>query len=177
MTDERRRGATLCALAAGGIAALGMGVSLAAQQGPKEDYSAYLPSGGPGRELVVSQCGTCHDLGGVVRMRKSRADWEAVILDMVGRGAALVVDDVDPMVAYLADAFGPAVPPLVDANTAQLADLVKLPGVRPESAERFVAARAKGPYTTHEQVRTALGFTANGYEPIKRFIYLKGAPR
>jgi hypothetical protein len=152
-------------------------MTVSAQQGPREDYSTYLPPGGPGRELVATQCSTCHDLGGVVRMRKARPDWEAVILDMVGRGAPLVVDDVDPMVAYLAEAFGPAVPPLVDVNSAQVADLVKLPGVRPESAERLVAARAKGPYTTHDQVRTGLGFTERGYEPIRRFIYLKPAAR
>jgi hypothetical protein len=154
--------------------ALAAAVSVSAQQTPREDYTEYLPPGGPGRALVAEQCATGHDLGGIVRMRKSKADWEAVILDMVGRGAALVVDDVDPMVAYLAEAFGPAVPPFTDVNSAGAEELVRLPGVRPESAERFVAARkGKGPYTSHEQVRTALGLTERGYEPIKRFVYFK----
>ena len=76
------------------------------------------------------------------------------------------------------EAFGPTVPPFTDVNNALAADLVKLPGVKPEAAERLVATRtAKGPYTTHEQVRAGLGLNERGYEPIKRFIYLKPASR
>lgn len=163
-------------LAVGGFVAL-LATATAQQQGPREDYRGYLPPGGPGRELVATQCATCHDLGGVVRLRKSKADWEAVILDMVGRGAALVVDDVDPMVAYLSEAFGPTVPPLTDVNNAQAADLVKLPGVRPDAAERLVAERGKAPLASHDQVKAALGLDDAGYASIRRFVYLKPPSR
>ena len=124
--------------------------------------------------MVARECSACHDLDGVVKLRKSAKDWEAIVLDMGARGAAITIDDVDPVVAYLAGVFGPMAPPFTDVSTATRADLVKLSGVTPAAADALLAQRtSKGRLTTHEDVRTALGLDAEKFERIKPYLYVK----
>jgi rRNA processing protein Gar1 len=160
------------ALMAAGITA---GVSAQRGGGQREDLSAYLPPGGAGREKVAKECSACHDLSGVIKMRKDKAGWEAIVLDMVGRGAPLMIDDVDPIVGYLAEVFGPGAPPFIDVSSATKEDLAKLPGVTPEAADKLIAERAKGPIASHEQVRTALGLDEAAFAKLKAYIYIKSA--
>jgi mono/diheme cytochrome c family protein len=143
-------------------------------QGP-DPFGAYLPPG-EGQALVARGCIGCHDLGGVVRLRAAAPKWEALVLDMGARGAPIDVEEVDPMVRYLTTVFGPNAPPFVDANTAAKAELVKLPGVTPEGADRLIAARSAGPLSSADQVRTALGLDPPVFEKIKYYLYVKSAP-
>lgn len=148
-----------------------------AQRG--EDLSGYLPpAAGPARAVVARECSVCHDLGGVLKLRKSAKDWEAVVLDMGARGAAITIDDIDPVVAYLSAVFGPTSPPFTDVSTATRDDLVKLPGVTPAAADALLAARAsKGKLSTHDEVRAALGLDAEKFDRIKPYLYVKPDPR
>jgi hypothetical protein len=156
-------------------AALSAGVSAQRGGGQREDMSTYLPPGGAGREKVAKECSACHDLGGVIKMRKDKAGWEAIVLDMVGRGAPLMIEDVDPMIAYLAEVFGPSSPPFTDVGSATKEDLAKLPGVTPEAADKLIAERARGPIASHDQVRAALGLDEAAFAKIKPYIYVKPA--
>ena len=79
------------------------------------------------------------------------------------------------MVRYLTTVFGPDAPPFVDANTATKAELVKLPGVSQEAADRLIAARSAGPLSSADQVRTALGLDPPAFEKIKYYVYVKSA--
>ena len=138
-----------------------------------EDWSVYLPPG-QAKAIVARECSVCHDLDGVVKLRKPAKDWEAIVLDMGARGAAITIDDVDPVVAYLAEVFGPMAPPFTDVNAASREDLTKLPGVAPAAADTLLAQRkSKGRLSSHDEVRAALGLDASRFDRIKPYLYLK----
>lgn len=147
-------------------------VTGAARQAPPRNSAAaewneYLPPG-KGRELVAKECAACHTLEGIVRLRATQPAWEAVVFDMVARGAPLLLDEVDPIVGYLATAFGPAVPPLIDVNTATAEELGKLPGVTPALAARLIEhRRLNGPFASREAVRDTLGMDEAAFEKMK----------
>jgi DNA uptake protein ComE-like DNA-binding protein len=144
------------------------------QQPPREDFTEYLPPG-DGKALVVAQCSTCHELKGTVQLRRSKQEWEAIVLDMAARGAPLSVEEADAIIAYLSKVFSPTAPPLVDVNAAEKTELMKLPGITSEQADRLVAHRtAKGPLTSREAVREALGVDEPSFAKMK--WYLKVLP-
>jgi DNA uptake protein ComE-like DNA-binding protein len=156
------------------VAALVVTWSIAAaaqgQRPPREDFSEYLPPG-EGKALVVAQCSTCHELKGTVQLRQSKQQWEAVVLDMAARGAALTVEEADQIIAYLGKVFDTSSPPLIDVNTATKDDLVKLPGLTPALAERLIAHRtAKGPFASREAVRALLGFDEPSFARMKWYL-------
>lgn len=151
------------------IATAGGGV---AQGQAAEDLSVYLPPG-QAKALVARECSFCHDLGGVLKLRKPAKDWEAIVLDMGARGAAITIDDVDPIVAYLAAVFGPMAPPYTDVAAATREDLTKLPGVTPAAADKLIAQRTSKGLSSHDEVRAALGLDAEKFDRIKPYLYLK----
>jgi mono/diheme cytochrome c family protein len=65
-----------------------------------------LPAGA-GKELIEGRCVTCHDLTRVVASRRQKADWDAIVANMVGRGATATPEERQTIVAYLAAQFGP----------------------------------------------------------------------
>ena len=142
------------------------------QTQPQENWSAYLPPG-DGKALVVSRCTVCHDLRGMMQLRKAPPGWEAIVLDMGARGAPITLDEIDPLVKYLSTAFGPQAPPFTDANSASKAELTKLPGVAPEAADRLIARRGGAPLTSDEQVRTAFGLDTQAFDKIRYYVYVK----
>jgi cytochrome c5 len=64
-----------------------------------------LPTG-PGRELVEARCTACHDLERVAVIKRQRADWPALVANMVGRGAVATPDEAQAITTYLAAHFG-----------------------------------------------------------------------
>jgi DNA uptake protein ComE-like DNA-binding protein len=152
------------------------GIVLGAQsrQQSREDFTEYLPPG-DGKTLVATQCSSCHELKGTIQLRKTKQEWEALVIDMVARGAPLTIEEADAIVGYLSTVFSPSAPPLVDVNTAAKADLLKLPGMTPELADRLIAHRtAKGSLPSREAVRTVLRIDEAGFAKMK--WYLKAAP-
>lgn len=152
------------------------GVALGAQsrQQPREDFTEYLPPG-DGKALVAAQCSACHELKGTVQLRRPKQEWEALVIDMVGRGAPLTIEEADTIIGYLSTVFGPSAPPFVDVNTAPKTDLLKLPGMTSELADRLIAHRTgKGPLTSRDAVRSALGVDDAVFAKMK--WYLKAAP-
>jgi DNA uptake protein ComE-like DNA-binding protein len=146
--------------------------STGAQRRGGASLAEYLPPG-QGRDLVAKNCTVCHDLKGVLQLRKPKAGWEAIVLDMGARGAPISLDDIDPIVAYLADVFGEKAPPLVDVNADPQERLVMVPGVTPQGADRLIAERAKGPLASHDQVRAALGMETAPFEKVKYYLFVK----
>jgi competence protein ComEA len=65
-----------------------------------------LPAG-TGKDLVEGRCVTCHDLTRVVTSRRQRTDWEAIVANMVSRGASATAEERQAIVGYLAAQFGP----------------------------------------------------------------------
>lgn len=64
-----------------------------------------LPEG-EGRNVVLTACVTCHDLTVVTAKRSTREEWEAVVKDMIARGAALSNVESNTVVNYLTRNFG-----------------------------------------------------------------------
>ncbi len=65
-----------------------------------------LPDG-PGKAIVERACARCHSLDNVVRVRRTRKQWEAVLDQMISRGATLSDDEFDGVAEYLATHVGP----------------------------------------------------------------------
>ncbi len=67
--------------------------------------AATLPSG-PGRDVVESRCTACHGIDRVVTVRRTAADWNAIIKNMSARGAALSAEQTQQIARYLTEHFG-----------------------------------------------------------------------
>lgn len=68
-----------------------------------------LPDG-PGKDLVATRCALCHTLETVVSVKRSRADWEATIVDMQERGMKTTPDEMREIIAYLQANFSTTKP-------------------------------------------------------------------
>jgi mono/diheme cytochrome c family protein len=66
---------------------------------------APLPSG-TGKELVETRCVTCHDLLRIVASRRQKTDWDAIVANMINRGATATPEERQTIVSYLATQFG-----------------------------------------------------------------------
>src|ERR1700751_2710951 len=63
---------------------------------------------GKGKAIVQRTCVSCHALKVVTTKRATKEQWSAVINLMLSKGADLDDDEVDVIVDYLAENFGPA---------------------------------------------------------------------
>jgi hypothetical protein len=64
-----------------------------------------LPAG-PGKELVEARCTACHDLERVATIKRQKAEWPALVANMVGRGAVASPEEAQTIASYLAAQFG-----------------------------------------------------------------------
>jgi hypothetical protein len=141
-----------------------------AQRRQREDLTEFLPPGA-WKAFVAQRCSSCHELNGMIQLREPKEEWQALVYDMVARGAPLTVEEADQTVSYLSQAFGTAAPPLVDVNTAARADLLKLPGVTPAVADRLIAHRAAhGPLTSRDQLRSILDLDDREFDKIRWYL-------
>jgi len=65
-----------------------------------------LPDG-PGKEVVLKKCISCHSVQIVTNHHADADDWAQVVSKMIGRGAVISDDDADTIVDYLSAHFGP----------------------------------------------------------------------
>jgi len=63
-----------------------------------------LPDG-PGRQLVEGRCASCHDLGRVVSIPRTKEEWESVTRNMLGRGPQTTPEQVQSITDYLTTHF------------------------------------------------------------------------
>lgn len=80
-----------------------------AKPGPSPADANLLPDG-PGKDLVLKKCTSCHSIRNVIASRRTADDWAQEVSKMVGRGATISDDEADTIVNYLADHFGPSSP-------------------------------------------------------------------
>lgn len=64
-----------------------------------------LPEG-EGKKVVVKICLDCHGPENFIDKRLDKAGWEAVISDMIEKGATAKDEEFDQIVAYLTKYFG-----------------------------------------------------------------------
>ena len=154
-------------------------VSLAIAQGrgggqARDNWADNLPPGN-GKDLTAERCGSCHSLERTVQLRKAQNGWEDIVYDMVGRGAPIFLDEANQIIAYLTVVLGPGAPPFIDVNRASKEDMVKIPGITAELADKLVAYRqGNGPLASRDQIREVLGLDEKAYEKIR--YYLAASP-
>jgi len=64
-----------------------------------------LPEG-EGKKVTERVCNQCHGPENYTRKKHSKSEWEAIVDDMVEKGAAGTDDEFDTIVRYLAKNFG-----------------------------------------------------------------------
>lgn len=128
-----------------------------------------LPPGG-GAELTQKLCGTtCHTVETFNGLRRSASDWTDTVDVMIAYGASMDQDQTRVVVQYLGQVFGPASPPLLDANRAEREDLEKLPRLHRASIDMMINHRARhGEFKSVKQIEELLG--AAEFEKIKGYV-------
>jgi cytochrome c oxidase cbb3-type subunit 3 len=127
-------------LAAGAVFAVALATSVGAegQATPPRQGQRVEPlvaTGGPdAREATVRRvCGLCHPFETVIAIRRPRAQWQATVENMVGRGARGTPEELASIVDFLSDRYslggavvrgaaGPDDKPLVDPKAVDAAE-------------------------------------------------------
>jgi len=73
---------------------------------PSATTAAPTLPAGPGKDLVEARCTACHDLERVAVVKRQKADWPALVANMVGRGAVASPEEAQVITSYLAAHFG-----------------------------------------------------------------------
>jgi competence protein ComEA len=132
-----------------GVALL-MSASTASAQDPFPD--------GPGKDVTVRICGTCHPSARGAAVRLTREGWQDVIAKMVSLGAKGSDDELAAVLDYLSTNFKGDAPKPVNLNTAPAIDLESVAGLLRKEAAALIAYRTKhGPCKTLEDLKKIPG--------------------
>jgi mono/diheme cytochrome c family protein len=70
------------------------------------DKKTVALADGPGKDVFEKNCTTCHDAAQAINARRTRADWERVVDDMVAKGANGTDQEIEAITAYLTRFYG-----------------------------------------------------------------------
>lgn len=130
--------------------ALLAGVLPAAAQDPFPD--------GPGKDVTLRMCGTCHPPERSAAVRLTRAGWQGVMARMVSLGALGSDAERAAVLDYLSASFKGEAPKPVNLNTAPAIDLESVAGLLRKEAAALIAYRTKhGPCKTLEDLKKVPG--------------------
>jgi mono/diheme cytochrome c family protein len=73
---------------------------------------------GPGKQVLLDSCSSCHDASLVAGQKRSPSDWDDVVSRMVGMGASVNDDQYKAITTYLNTNFGTGAPPAAPAAAA-----------------------------------------------------------
>ena len=128
-----------------------------------QENQAPRPSGeglpdGPGKDVTVRACGTCHEGRRAASVRLTREGWAAVIEDMQKRGARVSAEEFPVVLDYLSTHFlGEALQPL-NLNTATQIDLEAAGGLLRREAAAVIRYREQhGRFKTLEDLKNVPG--------------------
>src|SRR5207247_11217914 len=89
----------------------------------------------------------------------------------VGAGETIFLAATTDLTAYFSDVFGPNAPPVGDVNRASRHELVKLPRITSQLADKLIAYRqAKGPLASRDKIRDVLGFDEQAFEKLRYYV-------
>jgi len=60
-----------------------------------------------GKSLLEGPCTQCHELGRATSKSKTRDEWLSTVDRMIGKGAAINAEEMEILVDYLAEEYGP----------------------------------------------------------------------
>ena len=169
-TTQRLAGTTRHSqrVALGGLALLLTVLSLAAgsAQEPQKP-EARSPEDVKAEDAFVRTCVKCHTADRVVGSRRSRTQWEEVMVQMqTARGAIIPDEDWDVVQNYLVKHHG-----RVNVNRAPVNDLVEVLAVTPETAENIVKYRKEhGDFADFESFAKVPGLDLQKIEKLRDAI-------
>lgn len=118
-------------------------VAIRAEQNPQIVPSGEGMPDGPGKDVTVKACGTCHETRRAASVRLTREGWAAVIDGMMKRGAQVNAENFPVILEYLSTHFlGQAQQPL-NINTATQIDLEAAGGLLRREAAAVIRYREK----------------------------------
>ena len=93
------------------VLAVVAGQSTATAQPPAQPAaSAASPQVEAGRKAIGQVCSQCHSPQHWVIQRKAAAGWRQTVFHMIGRGAPVEAEEIEPIVAFLTANYGPNSP-------------------------------------------------------------------
>ena len=128
-----------------------------------QENQAPRPSGeglpdGPGKDVTVKACGTCHEGRRAASVRLTRDGWAAVIQDMQKRGARVSDEEFPVVLDYLATHFLGEAPQPLNLNTASQIDLEAAGGLlRSEAAAVIRYREQNGRFKTLDDLKKVPG--------------------
>jgi len=130
----------------------------AAGQSPQRVVSGEGMPDGPGKDVTVQACGSCHDARRAASVRLTRDGWAAVIDSMQRFGARFSPEEVPIILDYLSTHFlGEALQPL-NLNTATQVDLEAAGGLLRREASAVIKYREQnGRFKTLDDLKQVPG--------------------
>ena len=130
----------------------------AAGQSPQRVVSGEGMPDGPGKDVTVQACGSCHDARRAASVRLTRDGWAAVIDSMQKRGARISAEEFPVVLDYLSTHFlGEALQPL-NLNTASQIDLEAAGGLLRREAAAVIRYREQnGRFKTLDDLKKVPG--------------------
>jgi competence protein ComEA len=127
---------------------------------------AKLPEG-PGKAVVEKVCGDCHGVEMATTKRETKEGWNAIVDDMIQRGAQGTDAEFDQVVDYLARNF-PKAAAKVNVNEAPATDLAAALDISEKQAAAIVRYREeKGKFRSIEDLAKVPGLDAAKIEANK----------
>ena len=77
-----------------------------------------------GRVAFGQGCVNCHGMRKSAILRKDSERWRGTVYSMISRGAQLMPDEIEPVIAYLAATYGPDSPPPVFGDEGSQAQVL-----------------------------------------------------
>lgn len=113
---------------------------------------------GPGKDVTVRICGTCHAATRSAAVSLTRDGWRDVIAKMVSLGAKGSDAELAAVLDYLSANFKGNAPKPVNMNTAPAIDLESVAGLLRKEAAALIAYRTKhGPCKALEDLKNIPG--------------------
>lgn len=132
--------------------------------------SAALPDG-PGKDVTVRVCGSCHSPEKATSLHQSSQDWENTVSKMANMGAQATDEEFNSIVAYLSKNFGPEAPPPINLNTATAVDLESSLALLKSEAAAIIQYRSeKGNFKSIDDLRNVPGLDFKKIESKKSRI-------
>lgn len=130
-----------------------------------------LPDG-PGKDTTMRVCGVCHSVEVSVSARESREGWNAIVLNMIERGAKGSDDEFGEVVDYLTAHYPVGAPSgKLNVNTATAQEMVDALEITPEQAAAVVKYRDEnGKFKGFEDFRKVPGIPVAKIMPKKALL-------
>ena len=135
------------------------------------DDKPQLPDA-PGKAIVQKLCSECHGAEIVLGRPHSEDGWNAIVIDMVQRGAQGTDDEFDEVVRYLTKNIKEGQPTVqkLNINKAPAKAIETALGLSSQEAQAIVEARTKSAFKTIADVKKVRGVDATKIEAKKDSI-------